>query len=407
MLNAQFGKDFFTIEKGESKRRVYMSRVAVVRCDDYNDTNVFQAMERGLGLLGGIGAFIKSGEKILLKPNLLAPALPEKCVTTHHSVFKAAAKIAMTANVKLSYGDSPAFSSMEASAKKCGIYNEAAALSIPAADFATGVKMHYHEGRQNKLFTIAKGAADCDGLISISKLKTHGFQKYTGALKNQFGCIPGVLKGEFHVKIPDANDFARMLLDLTGLIKPRLYIIDGIMAMEGNGPNGGDPVKLGVLIVSDDPIAADSVACRIMNIDPLLVPTVRLGGELGCGQSDISKITLLGDSPDSFIRRSFKIDRTPLEPLKTKGVIKFVGNRIVQKPVIDKKLCLKCGLCINICPANPKAIGWSKGNTKEPPVYNYNICIKCYCCQEICPEHAITLEKPLARKIFSRDGKFI
>ena len=382
-----------------------MSRVAVVRCDDYNNANVLQAMERGIGLLGGIDTFIKAGEKILLKPNLLTPALPEKCVTTHHSVFKAVAKMAMSAKAKLSYGDSPAFNSMEASAKKCGIYNEAAALSIPAADFTNGVKAHYPDGKQNKLFTIAKGVADCDGLISISKLKTHGFQKYTGALKNQFGCIPGMLKGEFHVKIPNADDFARMLLDLNGLINPRLYIIDGIMAMEGNGPNGGDPVKLGVLIISDDPIAADSVACRLMSIDPLLVPTVRLGGELGYGQSDINNITLLGDSPDLFICRSFKIDRTPLTPLKAKGVMKFVGNRIVQKPVIDKKLCLKCGLCIKMCPANPKAIGWPNENTKEAPVYNYNICIKCYCCQEICPEHAIKLEKPIARKLIP--GKFI
>jgi len=378
-----------------------MSRVAVVRCDDYNDVNVLQAIERALGLLGGMKTFIKAGEKILLKPNLLAPALPEKCVTTHPAVFKAAAKIAKSAKAELSYGDSPAFNPMETVAKKSGIYDEAAALSIPAADFANSVKVNYQDGKQNKLFTIAKGVTDCDGLISICKLKTHGFVKYTGAVKNQFGCIPGMLKGEFHLKIPDADNFARMLLDLNAFINPRLYIIDGIMAMEGNGPNGGDPVKLGVLIVSDDPIAADTVACYIMNIDPSLVPTVRLGGELGYGESDIKNITLLGDHPDLFTRASFKINRTPIKSLKTKGVMGFVGNKLIQKPVINGNLCTKCGTCIKMCPVHPKAVSWPNGNTKGIPIYDYKICIRCCCCQEVCPERAITLKEPLARKVLS------
>ncbi|MCL2026071.1 MAG: DUF362 domain-containing protein [Leptospirales bacterium] len=378
-----------------------MSKVAVVRCDDYNDVNVFKAMERALALLGGMETFIKAGEKILLKPNILAPALPEKCVTTHPAVFRAAAQIARSAKTELSYGDSPAFHPMETAAKKSGLYDEAVALSIPAADFSNGVKVHYQDGKQNKHFTIAKGVMDSDGLISICKLKTHGFVKYTGAVKNQFGCIPGMLKGEFHLKIPDADNFARMLLDLNAFINPRLYIIDGIMAMEGNGPNGGDPVKLGVLIVSDDPVAADTIACYIMNIDPALVPTVRLGGELGYGKSDIKNITLLGDHPNLFVRLPFKIDRNPIVSLKTKGIKGFIGNKLIKKPVIHKKLCTKCGTCIKMCPVHPKAVNWPSGNTKSIPLYDYNICIRCCCCHEVCPEHAITLKRPLARKLLS------
>jgi len=89
-------------------------------------------------------------------------------------------------------------------------------------------------------------------------MKTHGFQRMTGAVKNQFGCIPGALKGEFHVKVPDASNFAKMLIDLNTYIHPRLYVMDGIIAMEGNGPRGGTPKKMNVILFSTDPIALDS-----------------------------------------------------------------------------------------------------------------------------------------------------
>jgi uncharacterized protein (DUF362 family)/Pyruvate/2-oxoacid:ferredoxin oxidoreductase delta subunit len=388
-------------------RRNKMSRVAVVRCDDYDNNNVSASLERALELLGGMGSFVKAGEKILLKPNLLAPALPEKCVTTHPSVFRSSALLAKAAKAELSYGDSPGFTSMESAAKKCGIAAAAEELSVTAADFTTGVEVHYPEGRQNKRFTVAKGVLDCGGLISICKLKTHGFEKYTGALKNQFGCVPGMLKGEFHVKVPDAENFARMLLDLNAFINPRLYITDAVMAMEGNGPNGGDPVKLGLLLVSDDPIASDRVACHIMNINPDIVPTVRLGGELGYGTADMERITLLGDNPDSFVRKSFKIDRTPLKPLKTKGLMKTAANRLVDKPVIDRKRCIKCGVCVRMCPVQPKAVDWGRNGAKEIPIYNYSRCIRCYCCQELCAETAIKLKKPLARRLLGKIKKAV
>jgi uncharacterized protein (DUF362 family) len=103
-------------------------------------------------------------------------------------------------------------------------------------------------------------------------------------VKNQFGCVPGFLKGEFHVKVPDADSFALMLLDLNALVHPRLYVMDGIMAMEGNGPRGGRPVKLGVLLLSDDPVALASVACRNHRRGSVLVPTLALGQELGYGR---------------------------------------------------------------------------------------------------------------------------
>ena len=312
-----------------------MSKVAVVQCKDYNEEKVLKALERAVDLLGGMESFIKAREKILLKPNLLAPALPEKSVTTHPAVFKAAAILVKRAGAKPAYGDSPGFNSMESSASKCGIQEAAAELDVVAGDFSSGREISYEAGRQNKTFTLANAVLESDGLISICKLKTHGQQKYTGAVKNQFGCVPGLLKGEYHVKIPNVENFARMLLDLNGCINPRLYIMDAIMAMEGNGPHSGRSVNVGVLLVSTDPIALDSVACRIINIDPELIPTIRLGEEMGYGVSDINKIEVLGADINTLLCKTFEIDRSDFLPKPNRRFVKFAGRSVISKPVIN------------------------------------------------------------------------
>lgn len=220
-----------------------MSEVAVVRCESYSQTEVNAAVNKGLELIGGLQNFVKPGEKILLKPNLLTAEYPEKCVTTHPAVFKAVAEALQNAGAQLRYGDSPGFGSPEGAARKSGIAAAATELGIPMADFHQGQEAVCADALQNKKFIIAKGVLESDGLISLPKLKTHGLTRMTGCIKNQFGCIPGWLKGEYHVKLPDVNSFAQMLVDLNILLKPRLYIMDGIIAMEGNGPRGGGTQK--------------------------------------------------------------------------------------------------------------------------------------------------------------------
>ncbi len=377
-----------------------MADVVVLYCGSYEYEEVYKSVKKGIDLLGGAAKFVKKGEKILLKPNLLIGDPPEKCVTTHPSVFKAAAEIFKSAGAIMYYGDSPSFGSTLAAAKKAGIAGAADEAGVIPADFKTGVEIFYEKGIQNKKFVIAKGVLDSDGIISLPKLKTHGFERYTGCVKNQFGCIPGLLKGEYHVKLPDANNFAKMLVDLNMFVNPRLYIMDGIMAMEGNGPRGGKPKKMDLILMSSDPIALDSVICRIIDINPEFVPTVKFGAEFGAGVYKDKDIRLLGDPIEKFIQKDFDIVRRPLRGYRQNGILKFMNNRLVPKPVIEEDICIKCGVCINVCPASPKALKWPKEDKSEAPVYNYNNCIRCYCCQELCPESAVKLKDPLIRKIF-------
>ena len=291
-----------------------MSKVVLVRCETYEYASVKNAIVKGVDLLGGPSKFASPEDKLLLKLNWLSADPPEKCVTTHPSIFKAVAEVFQGVGARLSYGDSPAFQSPGIASEKTGIAPIADKLEIPLADFVSGKDVTFNEGHQNKRFTIANAVLDNDGVISLSKMKTHGFQKITGAIKNQFGCIPGMRKGEFHIKVPNASDFARMLVDLNTFISPRLYIMDGIMAMEGNGPRGGNPKSMNVILFSTDPIALDATFCRLIDLDPTFVLTNKVGKEMGAGTYCAEEIELLGDPIDSFIAYDFDVKR---EPIKT------------------------------------------------------------------------------------------
>jgi len=230
-------------------------------------------------------------------------------------------------------------------------------------------------------------------------MKTHALERFTGAVKNQFGCVVGMRKGEFHVKLPDATDFARMLVDLNSFVKPRLYIMDGIMAMEGNGPRGGTPRPMHVLLFSTDPIALDATASRLINLNPLFVPTTLIGHETGVGNYKEEDIEILGDMPADFICMDFNVVRSPVKTIKRNRVNTFLNNSLVPKPYIIAEKCTQCGTCVHSCPVEGKAVNWLNGDKTKAPVYDYSKCIKCYCCQEMCPESAILLKEPMIIKV--------
>ena len=377
------------------------SKVAVVKCASYERKDVFPAVSRGISLLGGIEKFVQKRERILLKPNLLQGGSPENCITTHPEVFRAIAEICIEAGANLSFGDSPGFGNPEKVAEKSGILSVANDLKIPLADFEKGESVSFPDGFQNKQFVIAKGILSAEGIISLPKLKTHSLTRITGAVKNQFGYIPGVLKAEFHVKLPNADSFSKMLVDLTALIKPRLYVMDAIQAMDGNGPSGGDPYPLNLLLLSDDPVAIDSVACHIINVKPGRVPTIKYGEEFKLGFSRLEDITILGDDIDSFYSPDFRVERAPGMQINKASKYRFLKNILVSKPAVDSQNCDRCGVCVNQCPVNPKALFWLNEDHHDSPSFDYKKCIRCYCCQEVCPRGAIYVKTPIIRRLLN------
>jgi uncharacterized protein (DUF362 family)/Pyruvate/2-oxoacid:ferredoxin oxidoreductase delta subunit len=378
------------------------ARVGIVRCDTYADDQVLTAIQKGIDMLGGISMFAKQGERIVMKPNILVGTNPDKGVTTHPAVFRAVGKLLKDAGVSVLYGDSPSFGKSEPNLRKSGLKDVGDESEFILADFDSGRSVSHRDALLVKKFVVANGVLDSDGLVSLPKFKTHGLVRFTGAVKNQFGCVPGLLKSQYHVKLPDPYDFATMLVDLNTLIKPRLYIMDGIMAMEGNGPRSGKLKRLNVLLLSSDPVALDATACRIAHVDPEVVPTSKPGEKAELGTYHVDNIELLGEALESLVDRSFQINRTPPIPGSGGRIRVFLKNRITQRPVIDEGKCTLCGTCVTMCPVQPKAVDWHRGDKSRPPRHNYNRCIRCYCCQETCPEGAIYLSNPLLGKIYSR-----
>jgi len=375
--------------------------VAVVRCDSYDLDTVREAVARGFALLGGIERFVSPGERILLKPNLLTGQPPERAVTTHPSVFRATAESLQKAGAELSYGDSPGFGRPTTAARKSGLSEVAEALSIPAADLSTGTLVSFPNGDLIKQFTIARGAHTANGIVSLPKMKTHGLMRITGAIKNQFGCIPGVLKAEFHARLPNADLFSRMLVDLNRLLQPRLFIMDGIVAMEGNGPQNGRPRPMNVLLFSTDPVALDATFCRLVGLNPTLVPTIAHGESTGLGSA--AHIEWIGDPLEPLIAADFAVNRERRSTSAQPDRLSRIARRlIVPRPTVEKERCTRCGTCVSICPVTPKAITFASEDRSRPPVHNYARCIRCYCCQEMCPEGAIDITVPPLGRLIHR-----
>lgn len=390
------------------------SRVVLASCRDYDPGRVARALQEALGLLGF--HYTPGPKPVLLKPNMLLGADPARGVTTHPAVFGAAARYFKDAGARLVFGDSPnALFNPVSVARKCGITGAAEALGIPMADFQSGEDVSHPQGVQNRKFFVASAAREAGFICNLPKLKTHALTLMTGALKNTFGVIPGMRKAEFHVKHPDVAGFSRMIADLNGCVRSGLVVMDAVTAMEGNGPSGGTLVDMGLLIVSEDPVAADSAACSLIGADPLSVDHIRMAQESGLGNASPDRIEILTTGGARAGSRPFAL---PFRSAPGTGVPRFMvsfAKRIaLPRPVIDERTCRRCGQCVKACPADPKVLTQERrgtgdragaamdGHAPAPlPRFDYGRCLRCYCCQEICPESAISVHHPLVARIFA------
>lgn len=228
-------------------------QVALVPVECYDQQMVTEAVRKGFELLGGVERFVGREEQVLLKPNMLSRSLPQRAITTHPMVLEAVIRVLQDEGIShLSYGDSPGHpgTTAEKCAEGCGFAEPAARLGVPFADFDHGSTVLFPDGKRAHSFYLCNGVQQADCIINLCKMKTHALERITGAVKNMYGCILGLNKGAGHVSYPDSEVFAEMLVDLNRCVKPRLHIMDGITAMEGNGPTSGTPVDMKVMLFS-------------------------------------------------------------------------------------------------------------------------------------------------------------
>ncbi len=381
------------------------SVVSVIRCGSYAEDAVYDALKKGLESLGGLGRFVQKDQKILVKPNFLKAADPDKAIATHPAVIGQFLRILQEEGYEdVMYGDSPGHGSGEAVAKGLRLQDADTAgagagdLDIYGARFAKmneTVRYEFPEGSAAKEFPFCREVAEADAIINLCKMKTHALERITGAVKNVYGFICGTNKAQGHVLYPNASKFARYLGDIHNAKGPKLNIMDGIVAMEGNGPGNGDPVPMNLMLFSADPVALDTVFCWLVNLDPMLVPTNVQCSQMGVGTMDESGIDLLLDGQpvdrSQLVSRCGKPDFDVMRSASNGSLfnrsLELLG-RFKRRPHIDPSRCIHCGICVEHCPVPGKAVSFKNGMDK-PPVYDYKKCITCYCCQEMCPRNAI------------------
>ena len=213
------------------------SKVVLLPCGEYKEEKIYTLLKQGLDFLGGLETLIPKGAKILLKPNLLKKAEVEKAVITHPVVVGAFARILRENGYEhIVLADSCGHGTTQAVIRGTGMDTYLEKYHIPAIDYSEGVKTVYPQGIQAKEFILPKELLEQDCVISLSKMKTHALERITGAVKNSYGFVYGFHKAKGHTQYPSADSFARMLIDLNKCVSPKLYVMDGIVAMEGNGP---------------------------------------------------------------------------------------------------------------------------------------------------------------------------
>ncbi|MGE5576566.1 MAG: DUF362 domain-containing protein [Syntrophothermus sp.] len=366
-----------------------VSQVYIARCASYEREQVRRAVRRAVDALGGMRRYVRAGNKVLIKPNLLIASLPEAAVTTHPEVLRAVIELAQEAGGTVWVGDSPGFGSTERVAEKSGIAQVCRETGAVLKGFDEAVEAAFADGVFCKRFTLARPVREADVIISLAKLKTHGLTLYTGAMKNLFGCVSGLNKSQMHLRFQQRDDFAGMLVDLYSFVKPVLSIVDGVVGMEGEGPRNGRPRPIGAILAGADAVAVDAVGAAIIGLDPLAVPTTRIAHTRGVGQGNLERVDILGEplaaavvpgfvqsAGASVSRRRWLARLTPL-----------LQKQLTARPVIQADKCVGCGVCQRSCPPWAITIDGGKAHIDETK------CIRCYCCQELCQEDAVEMQK--------------
>jgi len=368
------------------------SSVSIVKCQNYDEGRVLSALRQSIDLMGGIQTFVKNGSRVLLKPNLLFGKSPEKAVTTHPSILRGMIQIVREAGGIPSIGDSPSVGSLTWTAEKTGIKAVADEMKCPLVEFNRPVLPPKGGGKTFKQLEIDQAVLEADVIINLPKFKTHSLTLLTLGVKNLFGCVPGPKKPLWHLKAgEDQRTFAKILVDIYEVIRPSLTVLDGIVGMEGNGPNSGRPIPIGLILASGDSLSLDQIVCDLLGISRESLLTNRVAFEQGMGKDPIE---VLGERVEDLKISNYQFPALSHPNWNLPGFLsKALKNALTSKPVIDEEVCKSCDRCAEICP--PKALA-RKG---EDLVFDYGQCIRCLCCLEVCPEGAISNKQGWALKL--------
>ena len=384
------------------------TQVYAASCPDYSQAE--GAIRALVEQMGGMGRFVRPGERIVLKANLLRAAPPESAICTHPAVVEAVARLVKEAGGTPVICDSPGGALHKEAVlrslyEKTGMAAAAAAAGAELSMDSSTRTVSLPEGKVLRQAEIITPVAEADGVIDLCKMKTHVLMSMTGAVKNLFGVIPGLSKVGYHATHPDHATFADVLLDLTGYVKPRLSLMDGILAMEGDGPgSSGTPRQAGLLLAAANPLALDTAAGAIMNLPRQDNPVLLAAERRGLTPCRMEDVELIGGTVEELRMADYKF------PASTKSnLMDFLGplarpaerlckKALSQTPRIDGAKCVGCGICAKSCPG--QAIAMTAPGKKAR--ISQKACIHCYCCHELCPQRAVELHQSWLGRLLTK-----
>ncbi|MFH0763043.1 MAG: DUF362 domain-containing protein [Candidatus Omnitrophota bacterium] len=368
------------------------SRVAIKRCAGYDLLAVEEALSGAIDSLGGIGTFLRPASKVLVKPNLLMAKEPEFGITTHPELVRAVIRALKKAGCNIFVGDSPSVFGDEIE----NVAEVYARTGIKKICEEEGVNLvEFNKRRMRRGIPLAAMLDDCDFLVNLPKFKTHNFTLLTGAIKNLFGLVVETYKTEIHKNYFRVKDFSKILVDIYQEAKPCLTIVDGIVAMEGDGPaTAGKLRNTNLLLASADCVALDAVLALIMGVGPLDILTTKEAQDRGLGCADMEKIEIIGEQLKDVVGEPFLLPSASLKSRLIPPPFMNLAMRMIKyRPYCLHSNCIKCSACVKACP--DKCIKLNNNRI----VFDYRECIACFCCQEVCPASAIKVKKSLLAKV--------
>ncbi len=370
-----------------------MERVWLSRCGGYAPEELFRQVEEAFDMLG-VWDEIKPGMTVVIKPNLVMSSKPGNAIATHPALVAAVGKCVQKAGADVVIAESPGGpytpAAMKAVFRGCGYTDMAKDCGFTLYTDCKSREVSLPGAVRCRQLSVVEPFLTRDYLIDMAKLKTHSMVGFSGAVKNLFGTVPGLQKPELHCRFPEKQPFSEMLVDLCDFLKPDLCFLDGILAMEGNGPTGGRPRSLGVLGASKSPYALDVCGAALIGLEPESVLMLKEADRRGLGPVSPEECQLVKESVEALAQLDFLkaeasstdfIDRLPkfLRPAAKKIA--------TPTPKIRKADCVGCGKCAESCPQHTIVIRDGKA------VIDYKKCIRCFCCHEMCPKHVIDIRR--------------
>lgn len=365
--------------------------VALLHCESYEEKRLDEVIEHAASIAGFPDV---RGATLLLKPNILNASPVPKAVTTNPAFLGAVIRFARSKGAaRIVVGDSPGWQPGALAAKASGIYEAVQRNGAAWVDFRDIATRAVPNGKRLKNIPLTSLLNEVDLVINLPKLKNHQLMTYTGAMKNLFGLMPGTAKSAMHLQYPSVLGFGEMLVDLAMSV-PCFSFMDGIIAMQGEGPGSGTPYQLGIVLASQSPAKLDWVAVQCVGYEPRRIPYLVDGMQRTLGSDTIAEPATFPLAPRELGHEGF--ERLPysselgkrLDSMPNK-LRRFLGSVIRLRPIFHTNSCIGCSACVEICPA--KALELEKRGRSNRIRINDRLCITCFCCHEVCPAKAISI----------------